>query len=236
MLDMRIRLIFSVFLMSLVLFVAKAQELNFAIVELKGQVDVKSREGDWQNASLSSIISAGTELFTGYHSQVSLEIGKDSYVTINQFTHVTIEKILVRKEEATTNIKLNRGYLVVLARPIGEFQNRIFITTKDGNIQFNNSGGEVYLRRGKGIVVKSFKGKISLGTKFSKVYYIKKDEMCGILPGGRLLESDHFVRRNINGIPNSISSPTQIQAYYDLLFQHYSNDYWSNDFRDHYQP
>lgn len=213
-----------------------AQELKFSIVEVKGPVDIRYRDNEWEKASIETIVGSGTELFTGYHSQVTIEIGNNSYITVNQFTHIIIDKILVRKDEATTSLSLLRGYLVILSKPIGEFRNKISVMTKNGNVEFDDAGGEVYLRKDKGIVVKSFLGKINIGTKFSKIYFINKDEVCGILPGGRLISADYYLRQNINALPNNVNSPQDIQSFYQYISLPYTNELRTNDFHNHYEP
>lgn len=213
-----------------------SQQIRLKVVELKGLVDVKTREGKWEKFELNDMLSDGIEIFTGYHSQMSIEIGTGSFITINQLSSVKIEKILNLKQEATTKIYLSRGYIIVLSKPIGDYKNKIFVTMDKGTVEFDNSGGEIYLRKDKGAVIKSFINRIKIGSKLSKVYMIRKDEVCGITNTGKLIEGDKYLRQNINAIPNELDEPQEIIAYYDLLFQDYTTEFGTNDYTNNFRP
>lgn len=216
--------------------IINSQQIRLKIVEKKGLVDIKTRDGKWTKPELNDVINYGTEIFTGFHSQLSIEIGNNSFVTINQLSHVKIEKVLILKKEATTKLYLTRGYLVALSKPIKSYKNKIFVTMSKGSVEFNDAGGEIYLRKDKGAIIKSFQNKVKIGSKLSKVYAIRKGEVCGITSTGRLIEGDEYLRKNINAIPNDLDQPQEIIAYYDLLFQNYSLEFGSGDYTNNQRP
>ena len=220
---MRKKIIFIILLLTLVIS-GFAQEVRLKVIEKKGVVDIKSRDGEWIETSLNDIIPYGIEIFTGFHSSISIEVGNESYITVNQLTRVKIETVLARKKEAIISLSLISGYLVILSKSTGEYKNKIFISLNKGTVEFNDSGGEVYSRQDKGTIIKSFSGKIKIGSKLSKVYFIRKGEVCGISPDGKLVESDYYLRKKINAKPNDVISPQQIIGYYDLFFQPYTSD------------
>ena len=213
-----------------------SEEIKFKIVEKKGVVDIKYRDGKWEKPYINDIIPSGTEIFTGFHSQLSIEVGNGSYITINQLTNVKIEKIIITKEGVVTGLYLSRGYLVIFSKMMGKYKNKILVSLNQGNVEFNDSGGEVYLRQDKGAIIKSFSNNVKIGSRFKNIYFINKGEVCGILPSGQLIESDYYLRRKINVKPNNINESQEIIAYYDLLFQPYTSDIGTNDYYNVFRP
>lgn len=213
-----------------------SEEIKLKIIEKKGTVDIKFRDQNWHEPELNNIISYGTEIFTGFHSQLSIEVGTDSYITINQLSHVIIENVIAKKEEAKINLFLKSGYLVILSKTKKDYKKKIFVTLDKGTVEFNNSGGEIYLIKDKGVIIKAFKGRVKIGSKLSKIHFIRRGEVCGILPEGKLLENDYYLRRKLNAKPNHIINPQDIIGYYELMFQPYTSETGISDYYDAYHP
>lgn len=214
------------------LFFIISQEFSYKVVEKKGAVDIKVRSGKWAAVEEGDVLITGTEIFTGLHSQISLEVAEGSYVTVDQLSHMVIDRVRVKKNEVVTELNLLNGYLVVYSRKSKELKNKILINFLQGNIQFENSGGEIYLRKEVGVVVKSFKGKVSLRTKGGDRYFIRKNEVCGISVKGRLIESDYFLKSAINTIPLEYQGETEVYHYYNQLLNYYTIDKNTTDYGD----
>ena len=214
-----------------------SREIQYKIVEKKGIVDIRFKEGEWQKAEVDQLIPIYVEILTGFHSQLTIEITKGSYLTINQLSHVIINEEVEKFECCITNVTLLRGYLLANAKRISNEKNRIFIYIENGIIEFNEASGEVYLREDKGTFIKAFEGKVKISNKKKlPILNLKKDEICCFLPNGAFLDSDYFIRRNINIKPNNLIEPNKITAYYDQLFYYYTNDPNSNDYNDQFKP
>jgi len=214
-----------------------ADELQFRVVEMKGSVDVKYREDEWKIPAVKDILPGGLEIFTGLHSRLSIEYGGGCYVTINQLSHVTINKIRIIKDEAFLELMLDFGYMVILSKPIEKYKkNKITIQCSCGNVDFEKSAGEVYMRKDKGAIIKAFSGSIKVLSKVLNIFALHKNEMCGITAEGILLESEYFLKRNISTKRGDIDNPQSVDAFYDFVFVPYSEDMGTNDYSKHFHP
>ena len=94
-----------------------AQSISFKIVELKGSVEIKDREGAWIEPHDGDLLLNGTELFTGLHSHVSIEVGEDSYITVNQLSNVQLLSLRVQKENHA-DVFLKMVLLLLMQKPL----------------------------------------------------------------------------------------------------------------------
>ncbi|MCG8569948.1 MAG: hypothetical protein MJB14_07385 [Spirochaetes bacterium] len=207
-----------------------SQELIFKVQEVKGNIDVKNRDGSWKTVEVGDVLVTGNEIFTGLHSHISLEIDQGTFVTVNQLSHLIIERVRLKKDEFNSELLLKTGYVIVYSKNYDNLQNRILITFFGGNILFNNSGGEIYFRQENGAVIKSFQGLVKIRTKIINKYFIRKNEVCAITQEGHLLENDYFIRRNINTNPLEYQNEADLLYYYQQLVNYYSNDVNQNDY------
>jgi hypothetical protein len=223
-------LIFSLVLQGLI-----SQEIKVKVIEKRGIVDLK-KNGEWISVNNGEILEPGTEIFTGIYAQLTLEIGTGSYITINQLSHSVLGETKTNNADLITEMYLLNGYLVLYAKKNESYKNKILINFIQGNTIFQEAGGEVYLRKEQGVIIKSFSGFVSVNPKSKTFYFIKKDEMCGITPDGILIENDYFLRRAINIKPYTVNNQSQVEAYYNFIFQPYSSEMNSNDYRDALSP
>ena len=209
---------------------------NYKIIEIKGKVDMRPVNGEWKAPEIDEIITGTTEIFTGFHSQITFEVGNNSYVTLNQLTNATLTDTTTdaKNEFKIVGVELTTGYIVANAKE----KNKIVIMINSGkdHAEFGESNGEVYYRKDNGALIKSFAGMVKIGAKLSKMYFIKKGEVCGITPGGKLLESDYFLRREINIAPNNIIDPKDLEIYYELLSIPYTSEPKTNDYSNVFRP
>lgn len=206
-----------------------AQSATFKVVELKGSIDIKERDGKWQKATEGDLLVNGTEIFTGLHSHISLEIGENSYITFNQLTNAILDKIRTQKEEILCEIYLINGYVITSAQDTASYKNRITIAFMDGNAAFENAAGEVYLRKEYGALIKSGRGRIVTASNTLNKYVLHTGEQAAILPGGKMLENQYFLMRNCVGTPAGIASDREKELYYNNFFNYYS-DWGSGDY------
>lgn len=212
-------------------------EIQYKIIEKKGVVDIRFKEGDWQEAKVDQLIPEYAEILTGFHSQITIEITEGSHITLNQLSHIKINEIEEKYECCITNVTLLQGYLLANAKRISNEKNRIFIYIENGIIEFNEASGEVYLREDKGAFVKAYDGKVKISTrKKQPILNLKQDEICCFLPSGAFLDNDYFIRRSINIKPNNLVEPNSITAYYDQLFYYYTNDQNINNYDSQFKP
>ncbi len=214
-----------------------SEELSYKITEKNGSVDIRFKEGDWKQAEVNQSIPNYSEIITGYNSQLTIEITQGNYITINQLSHIIINEEEEKFECCITNIRILRGFIMAYAKRETNQKNRIVVYMENGSVEFNESSGEIYLREDKGSFIKAYGGKVKIYTKNRKpIFNLKKDEICSFLPNGSFLDSDYFLRRNFNIKPNNITNPQSITAYYDQLFQYYTNNPKNNDYTNNFSP
>jgi len=212
------------------------EEIKLVVVEQKGIIDIKTLDEKWFIPKRNDIISYGTEIITGFHSQISLEIEEKSYITVNQLSKVKIENIITTENDITININLISGYIVIHAKSLNAKKINIFVNINKSNVEFTNASGEIYLREDKGAIIKAFTGRLKIGSKLAKIYFLRKNEVCGISTGNVLIESDYFLRRNINAKSNTLYEKQLSDAYYDFLFLPYTQDFTVPDYQDNFRP
>lgn len=216
--------------------VTNNNDINFTITEKSGNVDVSVNDAKWKSIEMNDVLNGNIEILTGFHSHITLKIGENSNITVNQLTHITIENNSITDKGAIINIALHNGYVSVNSKKVKNFSTSILVNLTKGNVEFNNSTGEVFYNVEKGAVIKSMKGMVKIGAKLTKVYYITSDEVCGILPDGRLVESDYYLRRAMNAKPNQIIESNDIESYYEQFFQNYTTQRRSNDYGNAFRP
>jgi hypothetical protein len=224
---------FAVFISSYFFYSA---DFQLKIIEKKGRINIKEKNTEWKELSNENTIAPQTEIFTDFHSQMTFEVGPGSYITVNQLTNMTFEDQKINANDIMTEMKLSNGFLTVYSAKVKSYKNRIKINLTGGNALFENSGGEIYLRAKQGAIIKSFQGLIKIYPKIKTYYFITKNEICGITPAGILLESDYFLKRNINTLPNDIENPGQVEYYFNYIFQPYTKNHEGIDYKDALMP
>src|SRR4030042_3901965 len=79
---------------------------KYTIIEKKGIVDIMNKSGISKPAQLNSEVLDDSEIFTGFHSMLTIEINKDSYLVINQLSNVIIEPEIENENETIFNLTL----------------------------------------------------------------------------------------------------------------------------------
>jgi hypothetical protein len=227
----------AILLLTLSVFSQSAKGINFTITEKTGSVDISIDNGEWKNLDVDSTLSGGSiTIVTGFHSHITLSINDKSFITINQLSHIRLENNSITDKGTIIQAALLNGYAVVNSKSDKKYKTIVQINAEKSTVSFDGSAGEVFYTPEKGSVVKSFLGNIKIGTKFSKVYFIGKHEICRILPGGRILESDYFLRREINAKPAEIIESNEIESYYESFFQNYTSNRRGNDYSNAMRP
>lgn len=231
-----------------IIFSQEAQEIKLKVSELKGMVDIKAGEGKWTLPAVGDIITADTEIITGFHSQITLQADEYLYITINQLSEANVAEVRtgkienaksrkeVNREEVFVKINLHRGYAVCFSKKAEKIIYRSEIEFQSGLAEFSNAGGEIYSRFDKGALIKAFSGKILINAKLNKKYFLKKTELCLITPSGMLLDNDYFLRREINAKPSSITNEPDIIAYYNYITLPYTENNNLNDYSNQFRP
>lgn len=207
-----------------------SQTAAFKVLEVKGNVDIRERGGKWKEVTDNELISDGCEIFTGLHSHISFEIGENSYITMNQLTNGILDKIRIQKELITSEVYLVNGYIIVSTKNTKLYKSRISVTFMDGKANFENSSGEVYLRKEYGALISSGKGRVSVYSQNLNRYDIYSQEKCAVLPGGRMVENEKFLMDGISGKPSGFASENQLNIFIEKFYNYYSDPLSKSDY------
>jgi len=210
--------------------IISAQEVRLRIAEQTGTVDIRYRDQEWQNIELDNFLSAGTEIQTGLHSRLSIEVGDQSFVTINQLSHVKIEKVRAKKNMIFTEFALKNGYVSVLSKSVKSASNTIVIQLDDGSVEFLNAGGDIYTRSEHGHLINSFIGKMKVISNVRDIYFLRKGMTCGITTDGLLIENEQFLRRDLATYPGDVLTESEQEAYFMVLTDPYSSESGTGDY------
>jgi hypothetical protein len=213
-----------------------AQEVKIVIAEQTGQVDFRYRDGGWEALEEGALLSPGTEIQTGLHSRVSIEIGQESYITVNQLTGVIIEKVRARKNQIFTEVALKNGYMTVLSKEIKPVLNTIVVQLEDGSVEFLNAGGDIYTRSEHGHIINSFLGKLKVISSVRAIYYLRKGMTCGITTDGQLVESDHFLRKKLVIPTGDVLDEMKLDAWFMALTETVSSEPFTTDYYRAFNP
>lgn len=205
------------------------QSTSFKVIEIRGNIDIKDRSGEWKTPAENDFLLNGTEIFTGLHSHISLQVGEESYITINQLSNVILDTMRIQREEINSEIYLVNGFVVVNTKDTETFKTRLTISFMDGRAVFQKSGGDVYIRKEYGALIRAGSGRVNVVTQTVNRYNIRKNEQCAILPGGRLLKNDYFLMRNISSPAVGPAGNMETDLYHDKFHNYYSNIINNND-------
>lgn len=209
---------------------------NLTIVEQVGVIDIKQDKYDWQSPIIGDSLQEKTKVYTGLHSRISFEIGKGSYLTVEQLSEIEISRIAKENEQIFVEIKLLRGYLIIYSKYTKQFEPQILINSNLGYALFKNSGGEVLYKANDGVRIKGFIGKIKVKSKYKNTYVLKKSEICKIKYDGIILENDYFLKRSITSTTGFLKMETINDAFYLSDFQPYTFDTISSSYNRALNP
>ncbi len=212
------------------------QEISIKVIEVKGIVDIKTPEAGWQKALDGTILSPGFEVTTGFRSQLTLEIGNSSYITINQNTTFSLDVVRARQREAIIETRFVRGYIVAYAKKVDNFSNKIFVSFDEGSVIFENSGGEIYSKRPDGVFVNNFLGKSTVKGKMLDTAFLGNDEKCMVNSDGKIIDGNYLTKRLAKAKPSFIDNVLLENSYYGNETPIFSQEYDWNDYTNQFRP
>ncbi|GAX62659.1 LipL45 protein [Candidatus Scalindua japonica] len=138
-------LVLSFFLVSVCALPVGAQTTHklYAFVnDAKGDVEIKKADTQtWAAATTESIISAGDQIRTGPFSNLQLVFADSSFIMVDSFSHLTINKFSVTDNVVGTNLFLSVGSVISTLNDNVSFENKYTIMTPATTISLK--GGEI---------------------------------------------------------------------------------------------
>lgn len=117
-------------------------KLYVFVNDVKGDVEIlKADTQEWISADTKSMISEGDQIRTGPFSSVSLVFADSSFVLVDSFSHLTVNKFSVTENIVDTNLFLSVGSIISTLNDNVSFGNRYIIGTPTFTTSLN--GGEI---------------------------------------------------------------------------------------------
>ncbi len=117
-------------------------KLYVFINDVKSDVEIlKADTQEWAPADTKSMISEGDQIRTGPFSSVSLVFADSSFVLVDSFSHLTINKFSVTENVVDTNLFLSVGSIISTLNDNVSFGNKYIIGTPTSITSLG--GGEI---------------------------------------------------------------------------------------------
>lgn len=224
-------------LLSLFPIFSQNETISFKVVELKGDVHCKEEAGEWKKLKAGDTLSENTELFTGLHSYVSLDIGENSFLTVTQFSNVFLNRIEIKKFTFSSEIYITNGLVIASTRKVGDLDYELIISFINGRVILDNASAQIYIRKEYGTLIESETGKITVENTILKSTHkhpLLPGEKYAVLANNRTLENDYFIRKSTTLTPGNVAE-TEEQLYFDKLYHFYSDPSSKNSYGNRFR-
>lgn len=186
---------------------SEQQKLSFKVTEVKGEVFRSSDENGWTAVKNGDLLSDNTEILTGLHSSLSLDLTEKSYITISQLSDVILQSTRIKKYALTTEIYVVNGMIITSSEKMQDLNNELSVMFINGKTVLKNASAQIYMRKGYGVTVFSDKGDIEieqsiLGKNIKRKIY--PGDHCVLKMNGQLAENskltelEMFMSKSLN--------------------------------------
>lgn len=183
------------------------QKLSFKVTEVKGEVFRSNDENGWTKVKNGDLLSDNTEILTGLHSSLSLDLTEKSYITISQLSDVILQSTRIKKYTLATEIYIVSGMIITSSEKLQDLDNELSVMFINGKAVLKNASGQIYMRKGYGVTVISDKGDFEveqniLGKNIKRKVY--PGDRCVLKMNGQLVENgeltelDMFMSKSLN--------------------------------------
>lgn len=172
------------------------QKLSFKVTEVKGEV-FRSDENGWTVVKNGDVLSDNTEILTGLHSSLSLDLTESSYITISQLSDVILQNTRIKKYTLTTEIYIVSGMIITNSENMQDLDNEISVVFINGKAVLKNAAGQIYMRKGYGVTILSDRGDTEieqniLGKNIKRKIY--PGDRCVLKTNGQLAENSELIK------------------------------------------
>ncbi len=176
------------------------EKLSFKVTEVKGEVFRSDNESGWVQVKSGDLLSDNTEILTGLHSSLSLDLTEKSYITISQLSDVILQSTRIKKFTLTTEIYIVSGMVITSSEKLGNLDNEISLMFINGKTTLKNASGQIYMRKGYGVSVFSEKGDIEIeqciiGKNIKRKVY--PGDECLLKMNGQLVENSELIKQKM---------------------------------------
>ncbi len=183
------------------------QKLSFKVTEVKGEVFRNNEDEGWIAVKDGDLLSDNTQILTGLHSGLSLDLTEKSYITISQLSNVILQSTRIKKFTLTTEIYIVSGMVVTSSEKMQDLNNELSVIFDNGKAILENASGQIYMRKGYGVTIFSERGDINieqniLGKTIKRKVY--PGDYCLLKKNGRfvenreLAEQEMFMSKSLN--------------------------------------
>lgn len=176
------------------------QKLSFKVTEVKGEVFRSDNESGWVPVKNGDMLSDNTEILTGLHSSLSLDLTEKSYITISQLSDVILQSTRIEKFTLATEIYIVSGMIITSSEKFENLDSELSLMFINGKATLKNASGQIYMRKGYGVSVFSEKGDIEIeqniiGKSIKRKVY--PGDQCVLKMNGQLIENSEIVEKEM---------------------------------------
>lgn len=182
------------------------QKLSFKVMEVKGEVFRSNEEGGWTEVKNGDLLSDDTEILTGLHSSLSLDLTEKSYITISQLSDVILQNTRIKKYALTTEIYIVSGMIITSSEKMDDLDNELSVMFINGKTTLKNASGQIYMRKGYGVTVISDNGDFEIEQNIlgrSIKHKVYPGDRCLLKMNGQIVENSELTELDI--MPKSVT-------------------------------
>lgn len=176
------------------------QKLSFKVAEVKGEVFRNDDEKGWIQVKNGDVLSDNTQILTGLHSSLSLDLTEKSYITINQLSDVILQTTRIKKFTLATEIYVISGMIVTSSEKLKDLDNEISVMFINGKATLKNASGQIYMRKGYGVTLLSESGNIEIEQNVLNKNIKRKvypGDKCILKMNGQLVENSEVTEQEM---------------------------------------
>lgn len=118
--------------------------LEVRIKSVKGEVEVKSLETQWEKASTGMVLKEGAQISTGFGAEAELIMADNSVVVVYQLTQMKIDSFFREKAKVKTGLNLNIGKIRARVQKVGEELSDFNVVTPTSVVSVRGTGMDIF--------------------------------------------------------------------------------------------
>ena len=176
------------------------QKLSFKVAEVKVEVFRNNEENGWTPVKNGDVLPDNTQILTGLHSSLSLDLTEKSYITISQLSDVVLQTTRIKKFTLTTEIYIVSGMIITSSEKLQDLDNEINVMFINGKATLKNAAGQIYMRKGYGVTLLAENGDIEIEQNILRKNIKRKiypGDKCLLKMNGQLVENHKIVEHEM---------------------------------------
>jgi hypothetical protein len=174
--------IFAVLLMVVGVVAEDKISLEVTIKSVKGDVEVKSRGGEWEKAAAGAVLKEGAQISTGFGAEAELVMANNSVVVVSQLTQIKIDKFFKEKTAVKTDLGLKIGKIRAKVQRVGQELSDFKVVTPTSVVSVRGTGMDV-LETDRGTNVRSLEHIVVVRDTLGRPEVVRPNQESNVRPG-----------------------------------------------------